>query len=180
MNNKIKIYVSTSNLHIHMIKVFAYLFNKFWSSEQEVIVLGYDAPTFDLPNNFKFISMGKQEGIHMWAPDLKGFFESIEDKHFIYTMEDMFLVDPVNFKILDYLIDVHKLNDNIGRIGLTTDIRRTAKWNVVAQHKTFDLIERLQDQWLRISATCSLWNRNYMLEHLLNKGTPWEFEGLCR
>ncbi|KKK57355.1 hypothetical protein LCGC14_3055310, partial [marine sediment metagenome] len=54
-----KVYVSTSNQYLHLVKIYAYLFNKFWNRPgQEVVVLGYDAPTFDLPDNFSFVSMG--------------------------------------------------------------------------------------------------------------------------
>ena len=51
------IYISTSNDYLHVLKPFSYLFNKFWSDEQKVFILGYEYPTFDLPNNFEFISM---------------------------------------------------------------------------------------------------------------------------
>ena len=47
-----KIYISTSNKYIHLIKPFQYLFNKFWSDSQPVTILGYEEPTFDLYNNF--------------------------------------------------------------------------------------------------------------------------------
>ena len=49
-----RIYVSTSNKYIHLIKPFQYLFNKFWSDSQPVTILGYEEPTFDLYNNFDF------------------------------------------------------------------------------------------------------------------------------
>ena len=53
-----KIYISTSDKYVHLIEPFAFLFNKFWSSEQQVVVLGYNKPDFKLPKNFEFISMG--------------------------------------------------------------------------------------------------------------------------
>ena len=56
------VYVWTSNQLMHCLPAWCYLFNKFWGKEQEVRILGYDKPTFDLPDNFQYISLGKQRG----------------------------------------------------------------------------------------------------------------------
>ena len=71
MNNKtdLPIYVTTSNGYMKVVKVFCYLFNKFWGSQQEVNIVGFDPPDFELPNNFKFISLGKQRGPEYWRED---------------------------------------------------------------------------------------------------------------
>jgi len=104
-NSNITIYVSTCNQHLHLIKIFAYLFNKFWGNHQEVIILGYDVPTFKLPDNFRFISMGKQMGgIEMWSTDLMKFFKSIDDEFFVWTTEDQFLISKINFDFFNKLI----------------------------------------------------------------------------
>ena len=53
----LNIYVSTSNEHLHAIKPFQFLFNKFWGENQNVTILGYRPPDIELYNNFKFVSL---------------------------------------------------------------------------------------------------------------------------
>ena len=69
------IFIATSNLFLPMLRPFVHLFNKFWSSEQPVIFLGYSKPNFDLPKNFSFVSMGEQRGINYWSDDVKPIIE---------------------------------------------------------------------------------------------------------
>ena len=76
-----KIYISTSDKYVHLIEPFAFLFNKFWSSEQQVVVLGYNKPDFKLPKNFEFISMGiSRNDPKEWSTDLRNYFQSIDDE----------------------------------------------------------------------------------------------------
>jgi hypothetical protein len=169
-----KIYISTANSYLHLIKPFYYLFNKFWSPDQQVTVLGYDEPEFNLPNNFDFISLGKQEGgIKMWSTDLRKFFESIDDEFFIHTVEDHFLTWPVNFGILSRLISL--LDDNVGRIGLTNDMPNKA-YDIYGRCDRYDIIERRQDQQYRLSLLWGIWNREYILKYLEPGLDPHDFE----
>ena len=88
----LNIYISTCDTHIDLMKPFSYLFNKFWDDKQKVNVLGYQPPNFDMPDNFNFISMGKSTGNPKeWAGDLYEYFKSIDDKHFIFGIEDFFI-----------------------------------------------------------------------------------------
>ena len=97
------VYISTSDKYLHILKPFSYLFNKFWSDKQKVYILGYELPSFDLPDNFEFISMGEQKGIKYWSSDLHKFFSSIDDEYFIYSMEDHFILDYVDIKLFERL-----------------------------------------------------------------------------
>ena len=116
----LNIYITTSNKYLHVLKPFSYLFNKFWSDTQKVTILGYEKPQFKLPKNFEFVTLGEQKGIEYWSEDLQSFFSSIDDKYFIYSMEDHFILDYVNFNILDNL--KKHLNENVGRVGLSTQL----------------------------------------------------------
>ena len=51
-----KIYIVTSDKYNHLLQIHSYLFNKFWGTDREVIVLGYKEPDFKLPSNFKFFN----------------------------------------------------------------------------------------------------------------------------
>ena len=167
------IYISTSDNYLHILKPFSYLFNKFWSDKQKVFILGYESPSFDLPNNFEFISMGEQKGIQYWANDLHKFFSSIDDEHFIYSMEDHFILDYVDIKLFEYLKKY--LNDDVGRISLATQlankqhtiIETVGDINIVESHPSIQY--RLCTQW-------SIWNKDFMLQYLKPNMSAWDFE----
>jgi hypothetical protein len=166
-----KFYVSTSDKYLHLIKPFSFLFNKFWSDEQEVVVLGYKTPNFKLPNNFSFVSMGKSiNNPSEWSNGLIDYFSNIEDEWFMYATEDMFLVNPVDFKSLKKLKGYTK-DKSTGRIGLTNDIHIKTCFNI-----TDNVVEMTQDSQYRISCITSIWNKEYMLKTLKRDMTPWEFE----
>lgn len=169
-----KIFVLTHNPHLHLIKGFSYLFNKFWTREQEVTLLCYEHPIFKLPDNFKVISIGENDSPRYWSSDLNNFFSSIDDKFIQWTNIDSWLAAPVDFEIYDNIISL--LTDDVGRFGLTTDIKKTGKNNTLTKYKTYSIIERKQDENFRISGTWSIWNREYLLNFLIEGRNPWNFE----
>ena len=44
----------TCDRYLHLLRGHAFLFNKFWSELQSVLVCGFTPPSFDLPRNFRF------------------------------------------------------------------------------------------------------------------------------
>jgi len=171
----LNIYISTANQYIHLVQPFSYLFNKFWSSDIKVIILGYDYPKFKLLNNFEFISMGKQEGgVKSWSTDLKKFFSSINDEYFIYTVEDHFIVDYVNMKVLNHLL-LYTKKDMVGRIGLTTD-NKNRSFDIIERLDDYDIIENWQNTEYRLSLLWCIWNKNYFLKYLEDNYSPHDYE----
>ena len=55
-----KILVTTSDQHLHLLTPYAILFNRYWPN-QNVTILGFDDSNIpELPDNFNFVSLGKQ------------------------------------------------------------------------------------------------------------------------
>ena len=50
------LYVPTCDRYRHLIKPYAFLFNKFCNRPQKVVYLGYEKPTHELPDNFDFLN----------------------------------------------------------------------------------------------------------------------------
>ena len=74
-----KIYISTSDKYLQLLKPFSFLFNRFWGEQQDVVVLGYKEPDFELPNNFEFVSMGvSRNDPKEWSDGLRDYFKSID------------------------------------------------------------------------------------------------------
>ena len=178
--DNLNIYISTSDKYHHCLQPFAYLFNKFWSGDKKVTFLGYKEPSVTLPENFDFISLGTQKGPFHYGRDMRLFFESIEDSHFIYTMEDQFILDYVNFDVINKLSE-YLNDDNIGRVCLTNSIFQNhmgKKHNHYDVDSEYEIVEYSQDSEFRMTCEWAIWNKKYLCEYLLDGMSPWQFESI--
>lgn len=164
---QIPIIVTTSNRYLHLIPVFTYLMNKHWPN-QEVTLLGYEQPA-DLPENFTFVSMGKQGTVNEWSTDIRRHIESIEDVHFIWMMEDT-LIKGVNDDALN--IAYALACDGIGRVDLSCDLMKREH----TVDPVSDIAFASQTSRYRLSTQPSIWNRGFLLQYLQQGMSPWEFE----
>jgi hypothetical protein len=172
-----RIFISTSDGHDLSLKPFAYLFNMYWGKHQEVTVLGYRQPPFKLPDNFNFIQLAeKQHNVFQWSTDLRRFFESIEDEHFIWAVEDAYILQPVDFVVLRKLESY--LDDSlVGRIGLTNDVVTNGEFFIVENcNNQYYVVSLTQKSKCRISGVWSIWNRQYFLKYMKDNLTPWQYE----
>ena len=173
MVEDINVYVFTSNNYLHVLKPFCYLFNKFWSPQQKVKIVGFEGPTWRMPDNFEFISLGKQRGMQYWSDDYIDFFNSIPDEYFIHMVENEFLLKQVDFKVVNSLVEF--LDEDVGRIDFTPG-PSLRKWENFQEYDDFDIIELSQTDQYRLAIRLNLWNKKYFLKHLRPGENAWEFE----
>lgn len=161
-----KIIVTTSNNYLHLIPAFTYLFNKYWSAEQEVEIVGYKEPK-ELPVNFSFHSLGEQGTVNEWSTDLRKYFAE-QDDFFVWMMEDTLIK---SFNEGDFMFAVGMTMEGVGRIDLTKDIQHRG-------HKVLPggIIRANDDTNYRLSTQPSIWNKNYLLKYMTDGLTPWQFE----
>lgn len=174
MSKDLKIIVTTSDAYLHIIPIFAYLFNKNWDPNQKVEIVGYRSPYHDLPPNFSFVSLGQQSGNKKdFSNDLRKHFIK-QDEFFVWMMEDSFIksVDLSKLDVLRLLMDF----PNVGRINLTSEA-------VKQDHDFSGLIlndckiyKNTQTAKYRLSTQPSIWNRDFLLKYLTPDLSPWEFE----
>lgn len=171
------IYVWTSDKNMVCLPAWAYLFNKFWPHETSVRVLGYSTPSFDLPKNFQFISLGKQRGPEFWSDDMIGYYESCAHDYFYAMWEDGFIIDYVDKEILTLATKVAFLNpnDKFLRFNLSLDTHRR-KHSIVKSYDNYDLILADQYSQYRQSTNHSIWSKEKFLSKLKKRQSPWEFE----
>ncbi len=169
-----KIICTTSNAYKHIIPIFCYLFNKNWSKDQEVEIVGYDKPDCTLPPNFTFYSLGKQEGgPKNFSTDLRKYFEK-QDSHFLWLMEDCF-IRSVGIDRLNFMHHLAFTNSNIGRISLNeASVLQDHLLTSLSDH--FDIVENAPTALYRLATQPSIWNRDFLLKYLTPNLTPWEFE----
>jgi len=180
-------YVSTNNKHLECLEVFIHTFN-YYIPEQELRILGYDKPSYKLPDNCKFISMGEQGDVSEWSTDLRKYFLTSNDEYFIYGTEDTFFYEAPKIDYINYLLE--RMKDNfVGRIQLTDgeeereETLETSKcYNVeLIENITgkpwgdFKLFELIASEYV-INTQFSLWNKEYFLKYMIDGMTPWQFE----
>jgi len=145
------------------------MFNKHWSSDAEVTVLGYGIPPFELPDNFKFISLGEQEKYGRdWTSALIPFFEQLPDEYFVLLLDD-FYISNIDKSLLQKA--ERYAADGVEKIHLTNFCGRTFKEEKDVNFNTWE-----QDANYRLSLQPSIVRRDYFLKYLKPGKTVWEYE----
>lgn len=169
--DKMKIIVVTCDKYINFFKGFVYMFNKHWSSSAGVTVFGYSIPSFDLPDNFKFISVGKQERYGKdWTSALIPFFKQLSDKYFILLLDDFYILN-INKSLL-YEAEKH-MAEGIEKIHLTNFNGCTG---IFEKEKNVNFNVLKQDYKYRLSLQPSFIRRDYFLKYLKPRKTIWQYE----
>ena len=181
------IYFPICDQNLWILKIYSYLFKKFWGDEHKVVVMGFQEPDFDLPDNFSFVSLAdKQEGgSKKWTKYIYDYFTNIDDEYIIFALEDFFPTMRPNKELIGQLLHLMQSNQNIGKADLTWDtfINVFDKNNKV--RKNYRQIKNLtgckvlevpKNAPYRITTQPSIWRRDYILEFLNNDWSPWDFE----
>lgn len=171
------VYVWTSDTNIKCLPAWAYTFNKFWPWPTQVRILGYTKPSFELPNNFEFVSLGKQRGPKYWSNDMLEYYSSCEHDYFYSMWEDGFIIDYVDDEILSLAIKMafYNKDDKFFRFNLTLDTHRRPH-AVLKTFEDYDLILASQTSAYRQSTQHSIWSRDKFIYKLKNNQSPWDFE----
>jgi hypothetical protein len=182
----------TSDKYLHAVKVYAWLFEKYWNSEarrwlgeeQQVLVAGFTPPDFDLPKNFEFYSIGKFSDypVGRWSDALIALLEEIEDEAFVLMLEDYWITRPVNVPAIKMLYDYALQFKDILRIDLTTD-RLFAYGPRYPQDVPdagycgwLDLVYSEPTSAYHLSMMTGIWRRDNLLKVLIPNESPWQVE----
>lgn len=173
-----RIFVLTSDHYIGAVRPFVYLFNKYWSDEQEVVVAGFKAPDFDLPPNFHFHSIGNMADypVNKWSDALIKLLHDYTDDTFVLFFEDYWLSRPVNVQAVTMLYDYMRQFRNVLKMDLYSDRLYAGGMTDYNHCGYLDLIRSDPASQYHMSLMCGLWNRELMLRFLIPGETPWQVE----
>ena len=164
-----KIIVTTCDAYLNVLRGFAYMFNKHWPSNAEVTVLGYSSPSYDLPDNFKFISLGEQEKYgREWTTALIPFFKQLPDEYFLLFLDDYYVLD-VNESLMR-VAEEHVAKGAV-KVLLTPYPGRISK-----EEKDINFSLWSQDTNYRLCLGQSFYKRDYFLKYLIPGQTIWQYE----
>lgn len=179
-----RIFVLTSDHYIGAVRAFAYLFRKYWSKEQEVIVAGFKPPDFDLPSNFHFHSLGNMADypVNRWSDALIKLLHDYTDDVFGLALEDYWLSRPVNVQAVQMLYDYMLQFRNVLKMDLYSDRLYAGGMTDYNHCGYLDLIRSDPASQYHMSLMWGLWNRELMLRFLIPGESPWsvELEGTPR
>ena len=166
--------VFTCDPYINLIEGFSYFFNKYWDATQEVYVLGFKSPDFDLPPNFTFLSAGTQEDFppKSFCEPFKPILKSLPGDTLTYFLDDTFLISPYRKGLYN------KAYDLIAE-GKAQKIQLF--WGGKEQYvetTPFDDTFRAFPQHLnyRCNLAPSVINKEYFLKYFREGMSTWQFE----
>lgn len=171
--NQIPFYIVTCDKTAWILKSFAYLANKFWPRQYDILGFSY-CP--DLPNNFEFISMAKkQESIKLWTRYLYNYLTGESSEFIFFGLDDYLFIDYFREEIFDKVFEVMKSDKDIVRYEMGWGAARKKKLFVEDEY----ILRYDEDAPYRVSCQISLWRTEYILDILLDsEWTPWQFEVL--
>lgn len=168
-----------SDKYLWALRPFAHQFNKYWSKDLEVKIVGFSLPPFSLPENFSFVSLGKMEDYpaEKWSDALIKFLTSeFLSPHFILMLEDYWLARPVDTRAIDLLGEYMSSHPEVLRVDITADRLYAGGMEDYGYCEYLDLIRSSPQSQYHMSLQAGIWNRDLMLRYLRRGENPWEFE----
>lgn len=166
-----KLYLATSDKTSHILKAFAWLADKYIPEFDEIIVLGYSVFP-ELPSRFKCVSLApKQNSPSEWSMRLYEYFKNITDNRVLFGLDDFLPVKGIDFTML---------NDTLFHFDCTNAVRYELgvghSWHIGKKQITDTIYEYGQESLYRISTQFSIWDREYLVNHLHGKLDAQDFE----
>lgn len=174
-----RIYVTTSDKYIPALRPFAHLMNKYFVPNPQVVVAGFSLPSFALPDNFSFISLGKQEDypFNRWSDALIKLLNIIDDEAFILMLEDYWITRDVDTRAVDILYHYALQFGYVLKIDLCGD--RLYAFGADLNYGTvayLDLVKSMPESPYHMSLMPGVWRRDNLLKCLIPGESPHDLE----
>ncbi|GAG13851.1 unnamed protein product, partial [marine sediment metagenome] len=165
---QIPVVVSTCDKYLWALRPFSYLFNRYWSTGQRVIVVGYARPDFDLPPNFSFYSINSQSyPAKKWSSGMMEFFRTgLAPELFVWLLEDYWLCRTVDVTGVATLADYVAMHPGVLRLDLTTDRLYNGDMFDVEAFGHYDIIETPAESPYQMSLQAGIWRKSHLLRIL--------------
>lgn len=177
----LNIVVMTSDKQIHAIRGFAYLFNKYFSCAPgtNIVVAGFTPPDFELPSNFKFFSIGKQEDYpwNKWSNGLLRFMDAHPHwRHFIIMLEDYWIVRHVDTYAIYALHQYAIEHPDVLRVDLCADRLYAGGMTDYGHLGYLDIIKSDYKSQYHMSLWASMFNQDLLRRIIVPDESPHDVE----
>lgn len=179
-SNGYQIIVTTSDKSLWTTKAFAYLFNTYYSSLQDVHIICESMPRFRLPVNYIFhpVHLNGIRGWpkNRWSDGLAKYLHSIPEQYVLIMLDDYWLIRTVDTRGINTLFEYMIERPDILRVDLTGDrlYARTPAHDV-GSYGHYDIVSAQGSEY-QMSLMPGLWNKKLLLEVLQPNWSPWEVE----
>lgn len=183
MSDELNVYITTCDANIFVTKYFQYFFNKYWSIDMKVKVLGFNKPSFDYHDNFEFISLGDKQvnGAKGWSNYLIDYFYQIDEDFFIFGIDDFMIARPVDVEVYNTCKEL--IDNKVGRIDLQCSLQYARHPKHVKPYTSINGIDFIQmhqsgygECLYQNSGAFSIWNKKYFLKNMKRDWSPWDWE----
>lgn len=173
-----RVFVLTSDKYLDALRPYAYLFNKYWGVDQEVVVAGFTPPSFELPPNFSFHSIGRFEDypVDRWSDALVKLLHEIPDETLVLMLEDYWITRGVYREAVRMLYDYCQQFRYVCRMDLTGDRLHAEGAALYNKCGHLELIWSDPGSQYHMSLMTAIWNKANLLQVLIPGETPWDVE----
>jgi len=173
-----RVFVTTSDKYLLALRPFAWLFNKYWSPEVEVIVGGFTPPSFSLPSNFHFMVLGEQEKypVDRWSDAFIRMVEYLGDEIFAFMLEDYWITEPVDLRAVQMLYDYMRQFRYVIRMDLTTDRMFAGGAQPYGKVEDIELVKSSPGSPYHMSLMTAFWRTEHLMKILVPHESPWDIE----
>lgn len=173
-----RVFVLTCDSYSKAVLPFSYLFNNYFSSNQEVIVAGYEKFPSGLPENFILHSIGKQADypLSKWSDGLIKLLDDFKDEVFLLFFEDMWITEPVHLKETFMLYDYMMQFKYVIKMDTFTERRYSGGVKPYGMCGHIPLVKSDPNSQYHVSFMVGMWNRENLLKVLIPNEDPWQTE----
>jgi hypothetical protein len=180
--NDLPVYVFTSDKYLWALKIMLHLYQKYWN--WPITVFGFSRPDYELPQNAKFISIGRFSDYpaERWSDGVLAALERQRESHAVVLLEDYWLVRHVNGVAVRSLQLYAEQHPEVGRVDLVTDRLYAANALEVGHFMDLDIMECNPPAQYHMSTQASIWKLDCLRKVLVPGETAWqsELEGTTR
>lgn len=172
-----RVYVLTSDKYLPAIRPYLWLFEKYWPG-QEVTIVGFTAPDFELPPFVEFLSLGafSDYPVDRWSDALIKLLSIIPDEPFALMLEDYWIIKPVYVEAVKMLYDYCRQFGYVCRLDLTGDRLNSGHAQFYGKVGHLDLLLSDPESQYHMSLMTAIWNKHNLQRVLISGETPWQVE----
>lgn len=179
------VHLLTSDKYLHALRGFAHQFNKHWPN-QDVTIWGFTQPSFDLPSNIRFRTLGNfaDYPADRWSNALIRMMDMIEDELFVLLLEDYWLYHDVDVYLVNMIYEYTRRHHDIVRMDLTSDrlyaggMRDWAEidYFVGEQKRSVHFIKSDPFGQYHMSLQAAIWRKSLLQRIIIPNESPWQVE----
>lgn len=174
-----RVVCAASDKYLSALRIFAHLLNKYWIPNPQVVVCGFASPSYKLPDNFEFVSMGDQRDypFDKWSDAMYKFLNQIDDEVFVLMLEDYFITRPVDTRAIKILYDYMLQFRYVIKIDLCIDRLYASGVDLNYGSVAYiDLIKSMPESPYHMSLMTGMWRKEHLLRTMQPNESPHDLE----